>query len=185
MIDPHQQACLMREVSEARSKSAFTRLFQWYAPRICVWLRQRGASVIQAEELAQDVMLDVWRQASRYDPGRASVAAWVFTIARNKHVDRIRRERRPNPEHDGLLVPAPSPDLGEATGVAQRRGRVHAALQQLPDAQAAVIRSTFLDEETQQRAADLHGVPLGTIKSRTRLAFGRLRELLSADGPDD
>lgn len=128
-------------------------------------------------------MLTVWRQADRYDPARASVAAWIFTLARNKHVDRVRRERRPEPAwHEVHGAPT---ELGpdRLTAALRQRRRLLAAVDQLPEDQAAVIRSTFLDEQSQRETAAAHGVPLGTVKSRTRLAFGRLRDLLSSDAP--
>lgn len=184
MSDAARLAALVRAIAEHRDRCAFGELFQWAAPRLRAWLRRRGAPDTQVDELLQEIMLTVWRQAERYDPARASVAAWIFTLARNKHVDRVRRERRPPPAwhevHGGQGEPSPH----RLTAALRQRERLLAAVAQLPEDQAAVIRSTFLDEQSQRETAAAHGVPLGTVKSRTRLAFGRLRAMLSSDAPE-
>lgn len=152
-------------------------LFHHYAPRIKGMLIKRGADPVQADEVAQETLLTVWHQAHRYDPDRASASAWIYTIARNKHVDRARKRARVEPEP--LVPDAPaSPDLQLA--VARDAHALRSALAQLPPEQAAVLRASFFEFQTQAQIAHAHGVALGTIKSRTRLGLSRLRQLLEA-----
>ncbi len=183
MTEAADHARLVAAVAEVRDRAAFSLLFRWYAPRLRTWLVRRGAPDSQADELIQEIMLAVWRQAHRYDPGRATVAAWIFTIARNKHVDRVRRVARalPPPEE---IAPAAVPAPDRLTAALRQRDRLLAAVAALPPDQAEVIRATFLDEHSQRETAAAQGLALGTVKSRTRLAFRKLREALSADAPD-
>lgn len=183
MSEAARRVQLVHEIAHHRDRRAFAELFSWAAPRLRAWLRRRGAPESQVDELLQEIMLTVWRQAERYDPHRASVAAWIFTLARNKHVDRVRRVARalPPPEE---IAPAAVPAPDRLTAALRQRDRLLAAVAALPPDQAEVIRATFLDEHSQRETAAAQGLALGTVKSRTRLAFRKLREALSADAPD-
>ncbi|MEX0758146.1 MAG: sigma-70 family RNA polymerase sigma factor, partial [Tistlia sp.] len=105
-LDPPLQASLIRAVAENRDKAAFGRLFRHFAPRVKAYLLRLGTESAAAEELAQETMVVLWRKAATFDPAQASVGTWVFTIARNKRIDRLRRLQRPtlDPE-DPLLQP--------------------------------------------------------------------------------
>jgi RNA polymerase sigma factor (sigma-70 family) len=170
---------LLEAIAGRRDRQAFARLFTLFAPRVKGWLMARGASATDADEVAQDVLLTVWRQAARFDPGRASASTWIFTIARNKHVDRIRKQRRPSPEPEEGGADAPRPD--EQIDARRREVRVRAALATLPDEQARVIHATWLEGRSQREFAEDAGLPVGTVKSRTRLAFRRLLSELDPD----
>ncbi|MCP4808069.1 MAG: sigma-70 family RNA polymerase sigma factor [Proteobacteria bacterium] len=173
------QAELVRRVAIERDRAAFAELFQLFAPRVNAWLRKRGASAGQAEEVTQDVLLFVWHKAEKFDPSRASVGTWIYTIARNKHVDRIRRERRPEAEPEEMpTTPSRPPDADRVAHVAARDRRLREALSTLPEDQAVILRRNYYEDTPQRQiAADLD-LPVGTVKSRTRLAFKRLREAL-------
>lgn len=131
-----------------------------------------GADMQTAEEIAQETMLIVWRKAAQFRPERAAPSTWIFTIARNKRIDRLRRERRPTPEAP------PEPPAYEAYGwdvlVADRQ-RLKAWLGELPAEQSQVITLFYLRGQTQSDIAKELKLSLGTVKSRIRLALGRLR----------
>jgi RNA polymerase sigma factor (sigma-70 family) len=138
------------------------------------FLMKSGASASLAEECAQDVMATLWQKANLYDPARASVATWVFTIARNRRIDALRKARRPEPE-DLPWGPEPEPDQAEVYEAAQETTRLGAALAQLPDKQRELIERAYYGDLTHTEIAAETGLPLGTIKSRIRLALERLR----------
>jgi RNA polymerase sigma-70 factor (ECF subfamily) len=170
--------CMARIVA-ARDRTAFKLLFLAYAPKVKTYLIRHGASPAHAEELAQEALLTLWRKAEQYDPQRASVAAWLFTIARNLRIDALRREQ--SAMAYVLATPAietaqDSPaDHSEA---AEREARIREAIRILPAEQLEVVRlSFFFDKPHAEIARDLC-LPLGTVKSRLRLAIARLRSIL-------
>jgi len=139
-----------------------------------------GASAAQAEDCVQDVMATVWQKAALYDPAKASVSTWIFTIARNRLIDMARRDRRPEAE---LLDEDPEPDQAEVYELAEENRRLVAALDGLPEKQRHLIQRAYWGDLSQSEIASETGLPLGTIKSRIRLALDRLRARL-AEGPD-
>jgi RNA polymerase sigma-70 factor (ECF subfamily) len=170
--------CMARIVA-ARDRGAFKLLFLAYAPRVKTYLIRHGAGAAQAEELAQEALLTLWRKADYYDPQRASVAAWLFTIARNLRIDAIRKEQ--SAMAYALATPAvetlqdSAEDDNEA---AEREARIREAVRILPAEQMEVVRlSFFFDKPHAEIARDLC-LPLGTVKSRLRLAIARLRSVL-------
>ncbi len=169
---------LMLRVRDAQDKAAFAVLFRHFAPRIKAFLMKSGASATLAEECAQDVMATLWQKAEQFDPARASVATWVFTIARNRRIDAIRRARRPEPEALDW-GPDTEPDQAEVYEVAQENLRLGAALATLPDKQRALIERAYYGDLSHSEIALETGLPLGTIKSRIRLALERLRHQMS------
>lgn len=173
------QAELVRRVADDRDRQAFAELFSLFAPRVKAWLRKRGAPEGQAEEVAQDVLLFVWHKADRFDPSRASVGTWIFTIARNKHVDRIRKERRPEAEPEEMpTTPSRPLDAERVAHRSARDERLRAALSTLPEDQAVILRRNYYEDTPQRQIAQELDLPVGTVKSRTRLAFNRLRAAL-------
>ncbi len=161
-------------VRDSQDKAAFAALFRHFAPRIKAFLMKSGASAALAEECAQDVMATLWQKSHLFDPARASVATWVFTIARNRRIDALRKSRRPEPE-DLPWGPEAEPDQAEAMEMQQETDRLSAALAQLPAKQRALIERAYYGDLTHSEIAAETGLPLGTIKSRIRLALDRLR----------
>ncbi len=161
----------------AGDRAAFALLFTHYAPRVKTYLLRRGAGVQRAEELAQEALLSVWRKAGQFDPLRASPGAWIFTIARNLGVDDHRRAR---PVADALAddpsaAPEPPAAADARLDAAERDQRLREAVRALPADQLAVVRLSFFSDKPHAEIAAELGVPLGTVKSRLRLAFVRLR----------
>jgi RNA polymerase sigma-70 factor (ECF subfamily) len=170
-------------VAERQDRAAFAALFRHFAPRLKTYLMRLGAEAGQAEELAQEAMIMVWRRAETFDPAQASVATWVFRIARNKRIDALRRERRPELDpHDPCLRPDPEMGAERLLERGQDDERVRAALDSLPDEQAEVVRMAYFEDKAHGAIAEETELPLGTVKSRLRLAMGRLRQALREDG---
>lgn len=175
-------AALLVAVGRDRDKQAFARLFQHYAPRLKAYMRRLGADDTSAEEVAQEAMLAIWRKAHLYDPAKAGAGTWIFAVARNLRIDLIRRERRPeiDPE-DPALVPEDLPRADEHVGARQREKLVRDAIRTLPPEQAEVVRLSFYEEKPHAAIAEELNLPLGTVKSRLRLAFRKVRTALGDD----
>lgn len=164
----------------ARDREAFALFFSSVAPKVKGYIIHLGASPAAAEEIAQDVMLTVWRKAGQFDPSKGGALTWVFVIARNRRIDSIRRERAvvlygdnaPEVEADGAMLPV---DVAMCT---QRNDRVRAALLELSSDQREVVQRAFFDEQPHTSIAAALGLPLGTVKSRLRLAMKKLRDRL-------
>lgn len=168
-------AALVSRVRDDQDKAAFAALFRHFAPRVKAFLMKSGADATLAEECAQDVMATLWQKAHLFDPARASVATWVFTIARNRRIDALRKARRPEPE-ELPWGPEPEPDQAEVLEAQQDTERLGTALSQLPEKQRALIERAFYGDLSHSEIAAETGLPLGTIKSRIRLALERLRQ---------
>ena len=167
---------LMAAVAGNRDREAFARLFDHFAPRVKAYIRRLGAEPAAAEDLVQDVMLTVWRRAGQFDPSKAGVATWVFTITRNRRIDVIRRERRPEPDpNDPALVPDREPEADAALAQKQDGARLRRAVAELPDEQARLLQLAYFEDKSQTVIADELDLPLGTVKSRIRLAMTKLR----------
>jgi len=165
--------CILR-IRETQDRDAFVALFRHFAPRVKAFLIRSGADAGLAEECTQEVMAAVWQKAHLFDPSRASVATWIFTIARNRKIDALRRMRRPEPE-DLPWGPAEQPDQTESLALQQETARLGAAIAALPPKQKELIEKAYFGDLSHREIAARTGLPLGTIKSRIRLALDRLR----------
>jgi RNA polymerase sigma-70 factor, ECF subfamily len=174
---------MVRAIAVAQDRAAFATLFGHFAPRVKAFLVRSGLADGLAEEVTQETMLAMWRKASFFDPSRAGVSTWIFTIARSQRIDRLRRERLPSAElpAEAIEEPDPSDTAEEAVFAAEREGRVRAALGALSAEQAAIVRLSFFADKPHAEIARELGLPLGTVKSRIRLALKRLRGLLDGD----
>ena len=178
-ITPQAAASLVRAIAERQDRAAFKTLFHFYAPRIKTMLTRSGASTEIAEDLAQEALIAVWRKAGSYDPARATVSAWIFTIARNLRIDRFRRDQRSQLHHVyDLVQPAEILPPDVPLEAAERESRVRAAIDGLPAEQVRVVELSFFEGQAHGDIAARLGIPLGTVKSRLRLAMARLREFL-------
>lgn len=174
-------AQLIGRVAAQRDLDAFKALFEHFAPRIKGLLLRAGASADEAEEIAQETMASVWRKAELFDSTTAGAAAWIFTIARNLRIDAARRAARTvrvdhDAEQEYLVDPAESPE--SSISRVEETSKVNAALLRLSPEQSEVIRLSFIEERPHSEIAEKLGLPLGTVKSRIRLAMNRLRDLL-------
>ena len=161
-------------VRDDKDQKAFAALFGHFAPRVKAFLMKSGASPDLAEEVAQEVMATLWRKAHMFDPTKASVSTWIFTIARNRRIDILRKQRRPEPE-DLPWGPEAEPDQEDVLALSQESEQLAVALAALPDKQKDLIVRAYYGDLTHSEIAEQTGLPLGTIKSRIRLALERLR----------
>lgn len=168
---------LIEKVRDAQDRAAFAALFQHFAPRVKAFLMKSGAAESLAEECTQDVMATLWTKAHMFDPSRASASTWVFTIARNKKIDALRKMRRPEPE-DLTWGPTAEPDAADVMSLRQESTKLTKAIAELPDKQRELIERAYFGDLSHSEIADVTGLPLGTIKSRIRLALERLRHAM-------
>jgi len=171
---------LLRAVAAERDRQAFAALYRHFAPRVKSYGLRLRLRPDEAEELAQETLLAVWRKAALFDPARAGVSTWIFAIARNLFIDGQRRVGRavPEPEPDADIDLA-TPEAALITG--ETEARVRAAIARLSPEQQAVIRLSYFSEAPQTEIAAALAIPLGTVKSRVRLAAERLRQFLDSD----
>lgn len=170
---------LLLAVACEKDKGAFAELFRSFAPRLAAYCQRLGAPPAQAQEIAQEAMLAVWRRADSFDPAAGTASAWIFAIGRNRFIDRFRGELRPEPDisDPAMEIAAPRTPEEEALEADQVRNMA-AALKLLPSEQSEVLRLAYYEHRSQTDIAEMLGVPLGTVKSRTRLALKRMRELM-------
>ena len=159
-------------------------LFGHFAPRVKAFVIRGGTDAETAQEVAQEALVMVWRKAASFDRSRASAATWIYTIARNKRIDLLRRSARPIDTEDWLVVYAPEgEDADKSVLAGQTYTRVKELLGSLSADQLVVIQKAFFEDKTHTVIAEELKLPLGTVKSRIRLALGRLREALEKDEP--
>lgn len=175
-------AALALRVAEHQDKAAFAELFDHFAPRLKAYLLRLGAQSGQAEELVQEVMITLWRKAELFDAKKSSLATWLFRIARNRRIDALRKEKRSELDPDEpMLHPEGEMEAGVMMDAQLRDERVRAALQTLPEEQMTLVRMAFFQALSHSQISEETGLPLGTVKSRIRLAFSRLRRTLEQD----
>lgn len=172
----------VEQIAQARSRAAFSEVFEFFAPRLKSYLIRLGSEAAAAEEIMQEVMLNVWRKAEQYDRRQASVSTWIFRIARNRRIDTLRRNNKPELDADDpMLRPqeAETPDI--TVNRAQMEDQVRAAIEALPENQLVLLKAAFYEGLSHSEIAKRFELPLGTVKSRIRLAFLRLRGSLERD----
>ena len=170
---------LIGRIAGFKDKTAFSELFKLVGPRIKGYLMKLGSSDVAAEDLLQEVMLTVWRKSETFDRSKAAVSTWLFTIARNKRIDMLRKEIRPQLDPlDPMLSPNQEAAADDIYGSNQEAMKISKAIEQLPTDQAVLIKMTYYEDKSHSIIADELKMPLGTVKSRIRLASTRLRKLL-------
>lgn len=173
---------LLAAIAERADRGAFAELFERYAGRIKAFLMKSRTDPGTAEEIAQEVMVTVWRKAASFDRSKASAATWVYTIARNRRIDHLRKQARPEPDPaDPHFQPEPEVSAERAVANAARDTRVREALAALTEEQREVVQLAFFSGLSHGEIAEELGAPLGTVKSRLRLSFARLRGELGTE----
>jgi RNA polymerase sigma factor (sigma-70 family) len=174
-------AALIERVAGSHDKAAFATLFQHFAPKIKSYLRRLGVGDPMADDLTQEVMLSVWRRAGQYDRRLAAPATWIYTIARNKRIDTLRRGRGAETELDESIEQEPDDaPLGDEVVMAkQMREKVMAAVSALPPDQAQLLKVFYFEEKSHSVIAEEMELPLGTVKSRLRLALAKMRTMMN------
>lgn len=170
----------MLDIAQRQDRAAFLRVYDHFMPRVCLYLRGLGAPDAIAEDLAQEAMLRLWQHAASYDPARSAVTTWLYRIARNLHLDRVRREPAQPFVPESAIDEELAPESAHAEDVAD-----HALLQrridELSPVQARLVRMSFFEARSHQEIADELSLPLGTVKSHLRRAFLRLQGQLGGE----
>jgi RNA polymerase sigma factor (sigma-70 family) len=182
MLTDSDPTDLMRAIALKRDRNAFAIVFDSYAPKLKAFLMNGGLDGATAEELVQEVMLTVWQRADSFDPRLGGLSTWIFTIARNRRIDHYRRVQRAGA--NGLPEeppPEPEPAADSLAERGERHNSLRAALRSLPPEQAEVLRLAFFEQKPHSVIAGERQLPLGTVKSRIRLALRALRRVLEAD----
>ncbi|MCZ4282907.1 sigma-70 family RNA polymerase sigma factor [Kiloniella laminariae] len=174
-----EQAELLSLVARSRDRDAFARLFRHFAPRLISYMRKLGTDEENTEGLVQDVMFSLWQQAGSYNPEKSYVSSWVFAIARNRRIDRFRRQKlasfdQSQAENQIDLAPAQDQEIEHQEVEALLRE----SIESLPEDQSRLLQLAFYDDLTHKEIALLENLPLGTVKSRLRLAINKLRRTL-------
>jgi RNA polymerase sigma-70 factor (ECF subfamily) len=172
---------LIVRVACRQDKAAFSELFLHFAPRVKSYMMKLGSDEIMAEELAQQVLLQIWRKAKLFDPKKAAASTWIFRIARNLRIDGLRRDKHfLVDDFDFTSVPDDKENQEFLICEEETAAIVREALSELSDDQATALRLSFYDGLSHADIADQLRLPLGTVKSRIRLAFSRLRVTLNS-----
>lgn len=174
---------LMQAVISQRDIVAYEQVFKYFAPRIKSYMMKLTTDSQLAEDLMQETMITVWHKANRFDPAKGALSTWIFTIARNLRIDAIRRERRPefDPE-DPEFIPDEAPAADAAIVLQQSAEELKRAMEKLPTEQSELLKMSFYEDYSQSAIAEKMRIPLGTVKSRMRLAFEKLRITLVRTG---
>jgi RNA polymerase sigma-70 factor (ECF subfamily) len=170
----NQLAALVESVALRRDRAAFIELFNHFAPRLKAFMLRGGADPETAEQIAQEAMITVWNKADQFDPSRGSLSTWIFTIARNKRVNMLRRQVRPEIDDfsQSSVYDRPLPD--SQLSLAQSSAALRDTIALLPPEQQQVLQLVFFEEKSHGPISVELGLPLGTVKSRIRLALARL-----------
>lgn len=172
----------LKSVAERRDKAAFEELFRYFAPRLKAYMLKLGADTAQAEELMQEAMVSVWRKADRFDPAKAAPSTWIFTIARNLRIDAYRKASRPEPDpNDPAFVPASDAPADDQLFQLQMAGRLKDIIADLPEDQRAMLQLSYYEDKSHSQISEECDIPLGTVKSRLRLALQKVRHALGED----
>lgn len=175
-------SALMHRLAENADRQAFEILFRHFAPRVKAYMLKLGTAESLADELAQETLLTVWRKAPQFDRSKASPSTWIFTIARNLRIDAFRKLSRPELDpNDPALVPDPEEQQDDRMDRLQRADVIRDAIRALNDDQAAVVRLSFFEDLSHSAIAERLDLPLGTVKSRLRLAFAKIRDVVGED----
>jgi len=175
-------SALLARIGRTHDVADFELLFRHFAPRVKAYMARTG-SAAAAEELMQETMIAVWNKAGLYQPGKGAASTWIFTIARNLRIDAFRRERHPEfDDNDPAFQPEIAPAADNRLEGEESANLVREGLAALPPDQAEVLRLAFFEDKSQSTIATALGLPLGTVKSRMRLAFAKLRGVVEASG---
>lgn len=169
-------------IGKNQDKLAFNSIFKYFAPRLKSFLVKAGSTDTQAEEVIQEVMIAVWTKSSTYDSNKSSVSTWIYTIARNKRIDKIRKEKRHylSESDEGLEIPVDSTQEKEIF-TAQVSNSLKKYMSNLPEEQSKLLKLSYFYNKTHADISAELKIPLGTVKSRIRLALTKMRHLVEVN----
>jgi RNA polymerase sigma-70 factor (ECF subfamily) len=169
-------------IGKNQDKLAFNNIFRYFAPRLKSFLVKAGSTDSQAEEVIQEVMIAVWTKSSTYDSNKSSVSTWIYTIARNKRIDKIRKEKRHylSESDEGLEIPVDSTQEKEIFA-SQVSNSLKKYMSNLPEEQSKLLKLSYFYNKTHADISEELKIPLGTVKSRIRLALTKMRHLVEVN----
>jgi RNA polymerase sigma-70 factor, ECF subfamily len=181
--DPRDNASFwLSQIAGQQDKSAFVALFNYFAPRIKSYIRRQGVDSAQADDITQDVMLQIWNRAAQFDAGKSRPSTWIYTIARNRLVDIWRQQKNNMVEFkDPTTIPETPYEHVHSIEGEQVNDTLRAAVAELSDEQRIIIEETYFQERSQRMISAARKIPLGTVKSRLRLALDHLRQKIKRD----
>ncbi len=180
--DPIDWSNVLGRVADVGDVEAFKSIFEYFAPRVKAYIMRLDCDSLVAEELTQEVMSIVWRKAKQYDSSKAAASTWIFTIARNLRIDTFRKEKRPDLDpYDPSLAPDPDISSEDVVFAKQKAARLNTEIKKLPSEQRQVLHMSFYDDISHAEIANQLNLPLGTVKSRIRLAFQRIKNSLGEE----
>ena len=174
--EPTNWADDMDSVARLRDRDCFMRIYDYFMPRLCVCLRGLEAPDAVAEEMAQECLLRLWLRAAEYDAAQGALSTWLYRIARNLHIDRIRRERSWM-QVQAAVEDAAAMEMVERSSAEQfaDQARLRQRINELPAVQARLVRMSYFEAKSHSEIAQALGMPLGTVKSHLRRAFLQLQ----------
>ena len=169
----------LNDIAENQNKASFQTIFKYFAPRLKSYLIKLGALENQAEEVIQEVMIAVWTKSASYNKEKSSVGTWIYTIARNKRIDKIRKEKRHylTESDEGLEIPVQSTQESEILS-SQLSVKLKKYIENLPKEQGDLLKLSYFYDKTHVDISEELNIPLGTVKSRIRLALTKMRHLV-------
>ena len=169
----------IKDIAETQDKMAFSNIFNYFAPRLKSFFVKLGCSEPQSEEIIQEVMISIWTKSRTYNSEKSSVSTWIYTIAKNKRIDKIRKEKKhySTESDESLEIPVPSiqEDQVIATEISEK---IKSCISVLPKEQAQLLKLSYFYEKTHSDIASELKIPLGTVKSRIRLALSKMKNLV-------
>ncbi|MFK7903426.1 MAG: sigma-70 family RNA polymerase sigma factor [Nitratireductor sp.] len=185
-MDAKEMALLCQLVANERDKQAFAKLYSYFTPRLNAYLRKLNMSNGEAEDLAQEVMITLWHKAHMFDPSKSSLSTWLFRVARNRRIDLARRDKSGAlDEHDPIFLPEELTPADEEIDLQTRQVQMRKAMESLTPDQFETVRLAFFLGMSHSEISKETNTPVGTVKSRIRLAFGRLRAILNENDKVD
>ncbi|MBR73292.1 MAG: RNA polymerase subunit sigma [Rhodospirillaceae bacterium] len=167
---------LISNIANSRDKDSFAKLFDFYGPKIKSFALKLGAEKSIADDILQETMVAIWRHAHLYNKSKGSLSTWVYTIARNKRYDILRRSNRPEPDPLDPSFQGRQATPDEEVEKLREENMLRNAINNLPVEQAKIVRMSFYEGKTHQNLSEELNLPLGTVKSRLRLAIKKIRE---------
>ena len=172
----------MDRVALTRDRAAFEYVFRHFAPRVKTYCMRLGADASLAEEITQETMVSVWSNADQFDLAKANVSTWIFTIARNRSIDRFRKSRRPQFDpRDPAFIPDDPAGPDDILEQDKMNERVRDVLKDLSQSERDVVMLSFYQHFSHGKIAKQLDLPLGTVKSRIRLAFEKIRSAIKTN----
>jgi RNA polymerase sigma-70 factor (ECF subfamily) len=178
----HEATGWLHKIAQDKDKTAFIALFNYFAPRVKAYLRRQGLDASAAEDITQDVMLLIWNRAALFDAKKARASTWIFTIARNRLIDVWRQQKGQMMDgRDISTLPEQGYEQVPPIETQEEDEILRAAVADLPDEQRQIIEETYYRDQSHSVIAKARKIPLGTVKSRLRLALEHLRRRIRRD----